>query len=545
MNPVILDKLYIPEQQVKLDDIRRNYEYQYYNESFCSRCPNLPNRPNLVCQPCPHNLGLLKLWNTVERPDGRWYGLPTGNIERVCRLLHIDITTIRDNRPIIKAKYPLKFIGKLWDGSPIEGTPRINQIEIVRRWLQYKNGIVRAPPRSGKSAIICWLSSYSGLRTVILVNQDEQATQYYKTFCGDESENITGFTNALELEQQLGFPVVKIINRMQDFNDNISVAIVNYQKMMYDLNRIAQYINGKFSFVAINECHRASAQAYSAVVGKLNCKWRMGVSATTRRKDYRHLVARDLIGPVTAESITVSLLPQIYVHYIEDKLCPYKTFARYIKWLGERETRDIKIMQQVFVDLKAGHRVIIIPLDGLAHQQRLVDLINAQGYGADLAVAFNGRSDRKGILKRIDSGKHTIVVAIRKMIKEDINMLWPSMLYSVEPASAAKDSDIGAPMFQQLSFRVATPFIGKLPPVVRVIVDPGISHACFKSLFRYEIKPNLKPHKDKEGIARPALYKMDAATLVIANELLEKSVEGMDQSKRRFNNARPSYSYGS
>jgi hypothetical protein len=119
--------------------------------------------------------------------------------------------------------------------------------------------------------------------------------------------------------------------------------------------------------------------------------------------------------------------------------------------------------------------------------------------------------------------------------------MWPSALYSVEPASAAKNADIGAPMFEQLAFRVATPFIGKLPPIVRVFVDPGISHACFKSLFRYEIKPKLKPRRNKEtGTIQPPKYKMDEVNLQIAQHLLDKSIEGLPE-RGKVINRRPSY----
>ena len=86
-----------------------------------------------------------------------------------------------------------------------------------------------------------------------------------------------------------------------------------------------------------------------------------------------------MIGPVQVEAVSVALTPQLNIW--ETGLKPkkdYKMWAYAMRWLFNNEERNKMIVRQVFADLRAGHRCIILPVDQLKHQAELIRLINRQ-----------------------------------------------------------------------------------------------------------------------------------------------------------------------
>lgn len=384
------------------------------------------------------------------------------------------------------------------------------------------------------TVIACWLACNSGLRTIVFVHYDRLAQQFLDSF--------NKFTNLIELSKHLQRPLVGIVYKMADFDKYEDVVIVNYQKFIGDLSdRIVKYIYGKFGFCICDEAHRIGALAMSKVISRVDCKYKLGLTATPWRRDHRHLITRDIIGPITAESHTVAILPEIFIHWTDIGVSPYKRFTTYRKWLHEHEERRNIVVRQVFADLRSGHRVIIIPVDTLIYQADLIEAINKQSainrakrfepWPKDLAIALNEKSDNNEVFKMVDSGRLLVLIAIRKMIREGVNMLWPSVLYSVEPTSAVRVNDVGAPLFEQLAYRICTHFPKKKQPIIRLFIDPGISHACAKNLLRYEIFRRLAPQKNKAGNVEQPRYKMNEQQIAIAKDILKRPVEGLGKRK--------------
>lgn len=280
--------------------------------------------------------------------------------------------------------------------------------------------------------------------------------------------------------------------------------------------------------VLVHNCHGAAAHAYASFLNRLDARHKMGLSATPARKDGRHFIVRDVLGPVTAVSETVAMVPQIEVFEtgIAKKGPQQKTWHGMLKFLNGSKERLVLIVRKVFEDLRAGHKAIIIPVEWRQHQKDIVEAINKQAavnrvkrsekWPKDLAVAFHGEAQRQQILDLVDDdSRPTVLVSIRKMVRQGIDFKRPTMLYIVIPMSGKVM--IGAPLFDQLSNRVCTPVAGKRIPVIRIFVDKhGISIACFKGLFKHEIAVKLKP---KNG--RPVKYAIDAENMMRARSLIQ------------------------
>lgn len=300
---------------------------------------------------------------------------------------------------------------------------------------------------------------------------------------------------------------------------DLDVALVTYQKFIREDTRdklIKEYIKGRFGFVITDEAHQAGAASYARFLSQLDCRYKLGMSATPLRKDALNRVLFNCIGPVTVKSESTGLIPRIEIFETGIKEKSSYCWAETMQKLQKNEKRNKLILKEVVKDLKE-HRVILIPVDTKEHMELLVNSINNQ-YGDEIAFGYHsGCKNRKNILKDIDEGKYRVVVAIKSMIKQGIDLKLPTMIY-VQVLMSAAPQPKGSPMFFQMGNRVCTPYLGKREPIVKIFVDNlPESYGCFMSLMTKEIGPGLKA---PEG-GRPK-YKMSAACNKYAWEMVKQ-----------------------
>ena len=542
---IVNDRLLIPKKLIPKEGVEARYRIQIFDEATCHKCEVFQDglRPNDICEECPAFVANYKLFRDV----GDYWSVPQGDLLAVEKLLKrkdIDYEVI-DERHEYKFRYPIKWTGKLFGANHIDenGIRRANQEEAVKKWLANEDGILVAPPRSGKTPMSAYIACKLGLRTVILAHQIEILQQFFRTFVGGHDR--PAMTNIPELRKEYkGRRIIHVAQKVDDLKNlkDVDILIVNYQKMIYDLDRVFKYLNGKFSLLILDEVHNSAATSYLRVAAALNVKHRLSLSATYRRKDMRHLLLQRIMGPPVAKIESTSLVPVITYKFSQAQPPrAYKIWRHALSWLYKSKERNIEILKQAFTDLRAGHNVIIIPVDTLAHQKILVDMINeqaeinrdqrAENWPKQLAVPFNAKSDRVKTLLRVDDGKPCVFIPIRKMIKEAIDFKLPSMMYIVTPMSASKQSDIGAPAVYQLSMRVCTP-VKKPQPVVRFWVDMiGMMQSCIKSTFYFEVWKKRVTEENPNG-----LYK-------VSKEEYEK-IKLLNQKSTSVNHVKPSNPYG-
>jgi hypothetical protein len=524
MKAVIRDKVFLfGATKAAMRAIKDEYEHHLFEEKSCASCEEKACRPSDVCQSCPAFLGVIKLWGERQIDGEQVYHVPNGHLNRVADIIDVDVEDMVDERKKPKMTHPLTFTGKLFGPGEVDsdGNPRPDQQRIVRQWMRKKYGVIKAPPRTGKTILAVNIACLLGTKTIVLVDQKEVALQFYAAFCGDEEKGRKAMTNVNRLRKATGKRIVAIAQKPEDFDDDLDVVIVNYQKFIftYGAERLRKIVK-QAGLLVVDEVHGANAHAFAKVVNAFWAKHKLGLSATPKRKDGRHLIVRDVMGPITAIGETTALKPRIEVFPtgLSKKGYQHKSWSGAMKWLNENEERQKIITRLVFKDLRQGH-IIIIPVDSRAHQDDVVKRINKQasvnrqkrgeGWPKETAVAFHGnlRKDlRAQAVSSIDNGQALVLVAIRKMVRQAIDFKLPTMLYVVVPMSAKQG--IGAPMFEQLSTRVCTPSTGKKQPVVRIFIDGiGPSQGCFKSLFRNEIMPKLKG-KDASYLIDNENYKL-------------------------------------
>lgn len=502
----ITDRIYIKKKYLDEDVLFSKYVHASYNEAMCAKCPYFDERHGDECDECEHFLGALQLYSEKKNDKGqRIIGLPPGDIDQVCEDFDLDPDDIDDRRPRIKMGRKINFIGKLYTGDMVDGRKTPDQVGAAEAWRIDKSGIIVSPPRSGKTVMATNIICKTGVKTIVITGKIDLLRQFRETFLGGGVRRKQ-MTDATEDQ-------VVIIDSMKDLKKNPDVALVTYKKFIRATanKRIKKLINDKYSLVVIDEAHNAGADAYASFLSKLNCRYRLAITATLNRKDGRHIVVKKFIGPVAKRLKVSAMIPTISLW--ETGCKPAKDFRSWpymLNWLARNQQRNKMIVDRLFEKMREGHKACIVPLERVKHVSVLVDMINKrteelneQGdeeWPENIAVGLVGKSKRDVIFKDMDEGKHRVLVAMRQIIKEGVDLAEPSYLLATSPMSASHDKSTGAPMFYQLSTRVSTFMAGKRAPHVELMLDwTGAALGCFKSLLWKEIVPGTKNSKNSDA----------------------------------------------
>lgn len=513
MSKIILDdRMYVDKSIIPLKAIKSRYELALYEEKTCLKCENLEYRSptNELCKGCPAFYAAYRLYKETSK----YWSLPQGDFPALKKLLdkkNIDFKLI-DKRPDVPFKFPIKFTGKLFGEGHVDenGIPRVNQKQLVKKYLKVKNGIIRAKPRSGKTIMSAYICCKIGQKTVILANRKELIKQFYNTFMGTKTR--PAMSNIPELQEKTGKEIIRIAQKPSDLTNlkDVDILLINYQKLVRKPKRMAKVVNGKFGHLIVDEAHGSAADGYLKVISNCSVKYRLALTATPRRKDNRHTLVYRIMGPVAVSSAFSSLVPKI--EWFQSKVTPpraYKIYHHAMNWISSNLHLQKEVVKQAFTDLRAGHEVIIIPLDRKKHIDTLVRMLNKQAeynnenknenWPKKLAITYYDGVNRDKVLQKVDKPGPTILVAMRSMIKEGIDFIRPSMLYAYIPMSASSDKKTGAPLFEQLSNRVCTP--SKKPsPVVRVWVhNIGMMQGAVRGLGWQELAPNKYNERTRQG----------------------------------------------
>lgn len=517
----------VKEGVIPVERLRKQYRVELFDERACKRCNNRPYRPNDLCEACPALMGRYNFMKEVKTKSGKRYAVPSADLAWLKAACDTE-PTINDKRvmPPLRNK-KLKFTGKLFGPNAIdeEGNPRANQRELIKQWKSNGCcGTIVAPPRTGKTVIGAAIVCDVRVRTLWIADRFELLDQAYATFMGDEEMGRAAVTNAPDIQsnKKKKNAVVHIVKNLKELETTTAdVVLINPQKGYLERNmkRFAKAIEGKFGLVIVDEVHGANAARYAQFVSHVDAPMRLGLSATPGRKDGRDRIMQFTVGPITARTRTTTLLPTIHAAF--SKSMPktnYSSWSPAMAWVAQDKVRNQEIVDLVFKDLKEGHRSIIVPVNYKAHMTLLVDMINKEaekrGMPRDLAVALHAKADRQKVLQRANSLKRrTVTVAIMSIVKQGVDVKACSSVIVVIPMSATQG--VGAPTFRQLSYRCATPFVGKNAPKVTLLVDnANMLRGCIRGLFWQEIVPRLS--------GKEVSYKVDKRS----SDLLSKMTVG-------------------
>lgn len=168
----------------------------------------------------------------------------------------------------------LRNFNQFVDAIVFNGTLRKEQEEAVTKFLvngRARSGIFQAKPGFGKTYTACALIAKTQTPTLILVHTKLLYNQWIK-----------------ELTSQLPDITIGKIGDGSFSVGDVTVAI--YKTVSNNLEKL----QNSFGMLIVDECHKAPAAMFFNVANNLNAKVKIGLSATPRRKDGKHVFLPDL-----------------------------------------------------------------------------------------------------------------------------------------------------------------------------------------------------------------------------------------------------------
>ena len=316
------------------------------------------------------------------------------------KLTYSEVLDKRKFQPLAK---PLKFLGEL----------RPEQQELVDRVTRDKNravsGIIQCPCGWGKTYTATSLIAKTSVPTLILVHTKLLQRQWIS-----------------EIKSQLGVEPGIIGDGEFDVKP-ITVAIY---KTAY--NRISD-IRDYFSMCIVDEAHMCPAETFSQVVNSLTCKVKIGLTATPKRRDGKHLLFEDYFGPkiFRAKEERELATPRVAVvltDIVFNPRIPQRDWVREVSNLSNNSDYHKLITEHAIADC-SKNRVILI----LGERLAFLDTLNKLIPKSVMLVGKTPEDERQKILSK--AGKDYKVILSTKIFDEGVSCHRLDTLYLTMPSS--------------------------------------------------------------------------------------------------------------
>lgn len=269
------------------------------------------------------------------------------------------------------------------------GTLRPEQQEVADKFLskgRARSGILQAPCGWGKTFTGCELISKSQTNTLVLVHTKLLFRQWIE-----------------ELEKQI--PTAKIgkigdgLFDVQDITVGIYKSVFNNKEDLKD----------SFSLVLVDEAHLCPAEMFSTALNSLNAKIKIGISATPKRKDGKHVFLQDYFSPfyVRARDPRQLADPSVQVVKTDFKfnvLDPQRDWSRQINAISSNKNY-LELIAKKTIQYNKTNRCVLILGDRIQMLKDLQKLIPE-------SVCLIGESDdttREDVLNNVGSKYKTVL----------------------------------------------------------------------------------------------------------------------------------------
>jgi len=461
------------------DEIIDKYRFRFYETKACEQCEFYEERMAQkdqhleVCDQCAAFKGGADLAAPVIIGKTRYIKTPIGDALGLKKLLDKRGIAFKFKKhfPTTMMKRQIKFTGTLKDYQPAAVTAMVKK----------KRGILKAPPRSGKTVMAAAAICKIGRKTIIMASQREWLLGFKETFIGSPTQKA--LTNCRE--SQIGFA-----RTYEDFL-KYDICLVTVQTF-YSAGgeRLLRKIRDLCPVIVVDEVHTSAAPKYAKVLASLNCEYKLGLSGTPDRKDGRMKLTDTLMGPWVADIKVERLRPHVRL-VRTGFVANYKGQVPWVRMVSalEKDPHRLKLIAQWAIrDAKNGH-MVLIPFAQVTPIKALVMAINKLA-GKELAFPFYGglkKRDRDLYIENARKYKAKILVGNIKLLSTGTNIPRASALYETTLSS-------NAPNAEQRFSRILTPYDGKPQPIIRFFLDnTNVRRRCMSFEFYKVLKPSFKP----------------------------------------------------
>lgn len=458
--------------------IQEKLSFKFYDKDgkACKTCDNFAERHNDICDSCAVYTGGFDLGSVVKVKENKYLKIPVGSSPDIFRYLTenrgLELTVV-DKSPRTKIA-SIKFVGTL----------KPEQEAAVSALMEKKRGILKAPPRSGKTVTATALACRLRKKTLFIASQRDWLMGFQETFIGSKTQKA--LTN-------LDPSRIKLCKTLKDFEQH-DICMATVQTFYSEKGqKLLAKIRDMFEVIIGDEIHTGAADKYIRILSKLNARYMIGLSATPSRKDNKYVLVDNVVGPIVHEVVVKGMRPQVRLtrtKYTKD----YKGQVPWTRMVSslENDLKRLKLIAEWAVkDVEAGH-MVMIPMAGVKPIAKLIRLIN-QKAGKTIAYPFVGglkKSVRDGTIQKAREYKVKVLVGTLKIMSTGINIPRASCLYEQALSSNKENAE-------QRMRRVLTPMDGKPQPIIRYFLDNfNVRRNCIRTEWFQVMLPKMKPIMD-------------------------------------------------
>lgn len=345
----------------------------------------------------------------ISIPSGRFDLIPDGY-------------EIKDKRILVPAKFP-----------EFKGTLRPSQQEVYEQLDDC--AIINAPVSWGKTFTGLSCAQKLGQKTLIITHKLFLRGQWEK-----EVKKVFGITPGV-----IG---------SGKFETDSPVVVGNIQT----LYNVKEKISKMFGTVIVDECHHTPANTFNRLLDSSYARYKIGLSATLRRKDGKHVILQDYFGhtrflPPKENQMTPSIdIIQSDIRFMDGGRIPWAT--RVNDLVGNEEYgKLISLLAASY--RKKGHKVLLLS-DRVNFLKRVKETL---GSYCEIITGEDKEDSREAKLKKIQAGEVDILLGTQSIFAEGISVNPLSCLILAAPVS-------NAPLLDQLIGRVIRKHPGKMDPII-------------------------------------------------------------------------------
>lgn len=239
---------------------------------------------------------------------------------------------------------------------------RSEQAAAVKSWSKRGYGIIFAPVRWGKTIAAAAAAFKLGVRTIMLVDKISLAQQWL-----DEIRNPK-HTNLAKIERRLGRKLAGVVagsvkaGSLRQLKHFPPLTFTTFQSIHSLLKRRPKFMRQQrraFGLVIVDEVHHSPAYTYAEAISFFHAAHRLGVTGSIKRRDGKHQVMHDIMGPVTGVGTQEQMPCTVSLQFPEVNLNPNTSWGTMVTNIARSFPLMDAVVEQVITDAERGRFVMV------------------------------------------------------------------------------------------------------------------------------------------------------------------------------------------